>query len=770
MKENVRDRLKSGDYKAADILREIGRQALAAVMGFIMSRGVVIGSVMPFGLALAAAVPVDYLALTAMGCFAGYFIPAAEGASAFGYLAALFAIVAIKALLAGVTKYGDKPLVSAITAGLVTVGAGLVRAVGSTSETVLALAEGVLAGAAAWFIAKTFKASPSLSRGIKGEDMACLLITLCLPVVGAMSITPGDISVGKIICVAFILLTSRFGGVPAGAVCGIISGFACGISGGGLISATAFALAGLISGIFTTRGKYAQVGVLLVTVVVSSGLEGQLIETVKLLIESLFGSALFLCIPKTLVMRLGKFFSPPTRTATQNSMKKAVTMRLQFAAGALTDVSKTVDSVASELSRINSPDFEGVLKGIEKEACSGCSLCINCWETAKSDTITAVLDMIKGIKEGANEPETLAPDEFRGRCLRPARMGVATHKYYSDYASRMAAESRIADVRGVVADQFDGISNMLLDMAAELELDEAFDDATASKVAEALKTIDIEVAECSCRVDKYGRMTVELVCPTAGDVRYNRMRILRQAELCCDREFEAPALTEQGGRVFVTLTERAALSVETGVCQLACSPSGICGDAYSSFSDGRGRAYMIISDGMGSGGRAAVDGAMASGLMTRLIKAGFGYDCSLNIVNSSMLFKSTDESLATVDLMCIDLFSGRADMFKAGAAPTVVRRSGRCGVAQSTSLPAGILREVGFDKATVKLKVGDIALMLSDGVVAEGTDWICSELAAWGEGSARELAEHIAHCAQRRRSDNHQDDITVLAAIVRKGV
>ena len=196
----------------------------------------------------------------------------------------------------------------------------------------------------------------------------------------------------------------------------------------------------------------------------------------------------------------------------------------------------------------------------------------------------------------------------------------------------------------------------------------------------------------------------------------------------------------------------------------------MCGDAYNFFNDGKGRFFMILSDGMGTGGRAAVDGAMASGLMSRLLKSGFGYDCSLRILNSSMLFKSTDESLATVDIAVIDLFTGRTDLFKAGAAPTLVRRSGRTGKAQSSSLPAGILREIGFDKATIRLKKGDILLLLSDGAVNDGTEWICAELEAWGEGSAQELSEHISACASRRRTDNREDDITVMAAIVGKSV
>ena len=59
--------------------------------------------------------------------------------------------------------------------------------------------------------------------------------------------------------------------------------------------------------------------------------------------------------------------------------------------------------------------------------------------------------------------------------------------------------------------------------------------------------------------------------------------------------------------------------------------------------------------------------------------------------------------------------------------------------------------------------------MMSDGVTSEGTEWICAEAEAFS-GRAQDLAEHIAKCAKRRRSDNHQDDITVMAAIIEQAV
>lgn len=769
MKEVINKRQQIGKINLRAVLAEMLKHVAAATCGFLMARGALPGGIMPFGAAFIAAIPSDYLALSALGCFIAYFLPIGYG-GAFRYFAALFAIIAIKALVAAVTKYERRPIICALTAGIVSCATGLVSTVGNPEGSLLSVTEAALAFCGALFIARVFGAYPSYMTGANGEDLAALLISVNMLLCGLMTFTPGKISVGKILAIAFILLVSRFGQTHAGAVCGIAAGFASALSGGGLSSALALTLSGLCGGIFASLGKYFQVAAVIISAGVGSLVGAELTETVEILIESLFGSALFLVIPKNIAVSAGRIFSPPAKTVSENGMKKAVTMRLRFAAGALSDVSRTVDTVARELSRINSPDFEGVLKGIEKDACAGCSLCVNCWETKRSDTVSAVLDMVKSVREGNAPIEEQATEEFRSRCLRPVKVGQAVYLHYSDYASRIAAESRIADVRSVVSEQFSGISNMLTDLSDELEKDEAFDERTAAKIVSALKNLDIHATECGCRIDKYGRMSVEIITPAVRGAKYNRLKLLRQLEICCDREFDPPIITETGGSVYITLTERAELTLDTGIFQLPCSPSGICGDAYSSFTDGKGRAFMILSDGMGCGGRAAVDGAMASGLITRLLKSGFGYDCSLSILNSAMLFKSTDESLATVDVACIDLFSGRTDMLKAGAAPTVIRRSGKCGVAQSTSLPAGILREVGFDKATVKLKAGDIIVMMSDGVTAEGTDWICAELEAWQDKSAAQLAEHLAHCARRRRADNHQDDITVLAAIVEKAV
>ena len=92
------------------------------------------------------------------------------------------------------------------------------------------------------------------------------------------------------------------------------------------------------------------------------------------------------------------------------------------------------------------------------------------------------------------------------------------------------------------------------------------------------------------------------------------------------------------------------------------------------------------------------------------------------------------------------------------------------GSATGGNLPIGILSDVSFYKSSIKLKDKDIVLMMSDGASGDGLEWIKRELENCGDATAQSLAENIAAAARRHRSDGHEDDITVIAAILEKAV
>lgn len=104
----------------------------------------------------------------------------------------------------------------------------------------------------------------------------------------------------------------------------------------------------------------------------------------------------------------------------------------------------------------------------------------------------------------------------------------------------------------------------------------------------------------------------------------------------------------------ITVIEKPNFKMSFGFAQY-CAEGKLCGDTIKTINDTRGHMIFIISDGMGKGGRAALDGAMGAGLLSKLLSAGFGFDSSLKVVNSALLVKSSEESLATLDCACVDL-------------------------------------------------------------------------------------------------------------------
>ena len=769
MKEIASSVNRKEKYDTGILLAAAGMHISAAAVGFIMSRGAVLGNLLPFGISFIAGCSLTYTPAAATGVFLGYFIPAI-GSGGFKYIAAAFAVVAVKLLLGGLKRLSSNPIFLSAMAFLASFLTSAVTLSGLNFNFLSVLCESLFSAMGAFFVCRCFNSFKNAAAGLRADELASLSVLIGMALTGINGFTFNGISLGHILGIAVILTAAKYGGILSGSVSGITVSFAMCLSGVSGEIAVVYAFTGLMAGVFSSFGKYVQTAVPLVFSLAGSVMSGSPVLIAQTVIEAALGSALFLAVPRRAGIRLGKLFSAYPRLSTPDGVKRSLSMRLDIAAGALCDVSDTVEQVAAELSKINSPDFGSVITAVEQDACAGCKLRLHCWESKRDDTLKAVLEMTNAVKSGERSPENAAPEEFKGRCLRVARVANAAYKRYSDYASRIAAENRIDEVRGVVSDQFDGISAMLSELSRELEKDDRFDNSAAEKAAAALKNLDIRVEECSSKTDKYGRRTIEMRVKKDPSLIINKLQVMKMVSVVCERDFDIPSVSENGGEIFIVLNEHAALRVDVGVEQKCASDSAMCGDAYKYFFDGRGHFIMILSDGMGTGGRAAVDGAMASGLMCRLIKAGFGYDCSLRILNSSMLFKSTDESLATVDIASIDLFTGRVELYKAGAAPTLVRRSGRTGKAESTSLPAGILREVSFDKAVVRCKENDIVVLMSDGAVSEGTEWIKDEIEGFEGGTAEQLSERICEGAKRRRTDGHEDDITVMAAVIKRAV
>lgn len=766
MRENIKARPDSfPDVK--ELFITTAKHLFFAVVGFFCSRVTLVGGMSPLGIVLAAGVPYRYMFAASVGAFGSYFFGTILGGQ-FKYLAALVATLLIRFIVKDL-KASKKAYPMMFISFATVLTTGLVTAENDFAGLVSVISESVITAAFSFFIFTFFSLLESRTAQKSNELLVSFLFTLNIMLLGLYPVSISLISVGRVLAMTGILYAARFGKVGYGTVCAVVVGISMRLGGQ---TATSFcvAVSGLAAALTSAAGNVFSALFFVGFTALGGAISGYADEFLILLTESVIASIIFLAIPRNVASKISVVFSPPAKLPELDGLRRSIVMRLGFASASLLGVAKTVEDVGKKLTQKNSMDFEKVIELVESDACRGCNLAAYCWEKSRSDTVAALISMSEAIKHGRAITFDDMPIGFNEHCIRRDRVETALSVNYKQFLNRRAAEIRVEEMRQIVADQFSGISDMLRDLEEEINTSQTYDIKKAGDIAEALSKLGINAEYCGCITDKYGRITVEIKLPEPPQMPINRARIMELVASVCGREMEPPAVNRVGNAFFVTVTEKARLAVDCGIAHINYKDNLVCGDTAESFYDGRGHFVTILSDGMGTGGRAAVDSAMASALMSRLLRSGFGYDCSLKIVNSAMMFRSTDESLATLDIASLDLFSGECDLLKAGAGPTFARRNGKIGIARCHCLPVGILRDISFDRAEIKLVPGDVFLIMSDGVITENEDWLINEMLAFDGTSAQHFAEHIADHARRHRTDGHEDDITVVAVSVSRAM
>lgn len=735
--------------------------------GILVSRGTLLGTLAPFGASYAAAVPKKYLFSSLVGTAFGYIL--LKPTDSFRYIAVIVAIGALRWLMGDIEKVSKSRLFAPLAAFLPTLATGIALLFASTS-TLSSFAdcfiEAVLSGAAAYFISVSVQLADE-KRGISAytrQETASLVMTGCVLILAFGSLTFENISLGRIIAITAVLLCARYGGVNGGAVCGIATGavFSIASRAQGFVCG-GFAFGGLMAGMFAPVGKLGCAIAFLISNGIMSLAFGENTQLAAVLIESLIGSVVFMILPKEVGNIISPVFSNEKNSSLGETLRKNIVMRLDFASKAIYNVRNDVNSVSDKLKDLYSPSFSVVCENVEKEVCNNCGLKTYCYEHRQGVTRDDFFRLEELLEAQGRISESDVEDAFVKNCCKKGEIARSMNLNYREYLSAIEAQRRVSDVRGVVAGQFSGVSDILSDLSDEFKNTMRCDLDSSERIISALSALGAIPVECICLVSDGGRMSVELELSSKGDSKLSKGTIMREVSKCCGRRFDLPTVTCEGDRIRAALCEMPVYDVEIGSDQHIANNGKLCGDCLDYFNDGFGKTYALVCDGMGTGGRAAVDGNMAVSVMGRLLRSGLSADSSLQIVNSALMVKSEDESLSTLDLTGVDLYTGKVTLKKAGAPATFVRKNGRVMVREMPSLPVGILNGVKFSSDTVNLSSGDMVVMVSDGVITGDEKWLEKLIRSWNEGSTQELARAVVDEAIKRRGDSPDDDITALA-------
>ena len=194
---------------------------------------------------------------------------------------------------------------------------------------------------------------------------------------------------------------------------------------------------------------------------------------------------------------------------------------------------------------------------------------------------------------------------------------------------------------------------------------------------------------------------------------------------------------------------------EMAVCSAA--RDGMNGDRCLMFAGVECRYYIVLCDGMGTGPEAARDGKIMGEMLKKLLSAGYPPEFALRSVNS--LCALLDRAGAvTIDLAELRLDTGKATVYKWGAAPSyVISKGAAIKIGTATPPPGLSVTDCRETVEQLSLRRGEMLILLSDGAEGEESLRRCLEDAAQPPG---ELAAKILAC-----SAGGTDDATV--AVVR---
>lgn len=719
-------------------------------------------SLYPFGVCFAAAMPAPLATGAMIGAAIGYLLRWGTGVR---YLFALGALAALRWLFKDNHSRAAAPLAAALA--LLVPGAVALSILGVTPYgAMMLLCEVALAAGGTLFLAATCAALVAEGRTLiamgrlerASAAMCALMLLLSL-----QPLTIGEVSVMRIAgaaSVLFFAVALREGG---GAAAGVAVGVCClSVSPQSLFLPAAYGVAGLLGGAFSGLSRFLAT----LAFVAAHGCVALFFREATAfysLIEVLCASAVFMLIPGKMIGAVARLSSG--RGAGDRQLREKVSHKLSATAKALQSVAETVTEVSGALGAPDE-DIMSVFETAMNYTCRSCRNNVSCAVGRYSELCDSFAGAAEHLRRDGRLDKHNCPVFLKVSCIKLDEFLAEVNRGYKSFVLRRQEKAKREELRGLSVSQLCSLADVLQDIERDVSEIKSFDPRRASQLRDALAAEHYSPVSVDCAIDIYGRLAVDMLFEELD--RRDLADICDVVSTVSGHWFSEPAVRETMRGTAVSLLEKPSFEVDVDSYSIPYSGAKYCGDASAHFVDDHGGAHIVLSDGMGTGARAAVDGNMVCSLMSMLLKTGFTFDAAFGIINASLIVKSGDESLATVDALTVDLYTGSGRMLKAGAVPSFVLRGGRFIELSCGSLPIGIISEIKAGHLNFQFEPGDILIMMTDGAAQPDGNWLLSykdKLPKTPAGIARQLALD----AKKRLQPEYDDDITVVAAMIGKG-
>lgn len=749
-------------------LKRAGGALACFTLGMVSASVRLFEYISPFGAAITAQAGAGAGGIaTLLGASAGYLI---FGGFDWGirYVATSVLIFTIAFVFQNTRIYSSRwfmPLVSGLVCTITAALNSFSFAFGAQS-VIMILCEITLASGCTYFF------SVALSKEARDTDFSeirhgvgLLILLSCIYMAFTGAEIMGVVSVGRMAAVLTVMAFSLSGGSLSGCSAGAAMGFAMDLSAGGTpYYSMAYAFAGLIAGAFSKHGKLLFVLSYVISSAAATAWTWQSSFRVEILYEAFVASVLFIMLPTSMLMSFGSALQRTPAGKGETGLRRYSAGRLRSIGAAFTDLYETVRRSLEESSNDN--DIARVFDRAADGVCSACKNKNECWSINYMDTLSIMNDVTPHMLENGSLREDDLPERFREKCPSAHSFAAAVNSELRGLMYRKQYRSRLAENRTAAYGQYADMAQIMDSVADELAAAGGADPLAERRLMRFLQENDID-AEISVFRDRSGRMRAIIesgrLTPLIKDDAYlDKLSAALGVRLC------KPDLSAAKSSGKLVVMEAEPLTVSVGIATIKKRGESVNGDRGTYFKTEQGVLCVILSDGMGSGEEAARESVAVVRILESFLRAGVEPNAAMKVLNSVMLLKNGDEwGFATVDLMCVDLFTGETCFYKYGAAPSYIKFGGGVRRIKGRSLAVGLASGEASapDVVKMKLKPGSIAVIASDGVMVQDDDrWLRNLLANWKDGGSKELATETMTAAVKQYG--RTDDMTVLTVFV----
>lgn len=639
---------------------------------------------------------------------------------------------------------------------------------------VLGILEGMLVMSLAnmFYIAIDFIRTAGRNQLLTNQELISLAMLGGCFIYGLPDLSNYSFSVVETVAYLLLAAAAFKYGAGAGAVTGAACGIVLGIQSQNIIILGILCLVGIGTGMFRELGKIvAGVIFVLLNIVLCFFLYPDFLTVGQ--VRALVSAAVtFLLLPKFLIQKVDLYTLEPERRKQDQNLQAITMTKLQEFSDSFVKLSKSFYSLAKTRQSIQGNEVYDIFTDLSNGICKGCKNCTKCWEknyynTQKAAGAVSEVAKVQGYVNAADFPRS-----FKERCIHFEQFVNETNKGIAVAAINMNWSNRMAENRVAIAGQLSEVASVIDEFSRTLNETVEEKDENEEFIRKFLKAYQLDVKKVSVIEKRNSRRQIYLSMRT----KKGRCITTKEAADLLSKVYGRKMIPSNESKNIiakeyhkVSFIEDTKFQAITGMARLSKEGEIVCGDTFSFLHLDSGEAVMILSDGMGTGERANEESELVIDLLEQFLEAGFSERTAIKLINSVLVVNSDNQTVSTLDISSINLYTGICNFVKIGASTTFIKRNGMIETIQSTNLPAGMFNEIEIEGSERKLYDGDYVIMVTDGMLdylseVEKEEAFKNILAEINVTNPQEMANVIMERVLEKEKHAVRDDMTILVA------